>query len=114
MNLNCEAAKKEPFGIATKFYTYDDHKQEWPQTILNYLRLVNKGQQLALFGEQQQALALVEVFEEHTGAIFINKAGGRGPDYLPFEHLGHAGHGSLSGFKHLYRQATRSLRISTK
>lgn len=113
-HLDAEIARDEPFGVLTKIYIYDDSCPDWMDGVLAYYKRINRGQQVAVFGPAKEAETIAESFVGITGGIFINTPGGRGPDSLPFEHLGEAGFGSLSGYASLYWESVRPLRWTIK
>ena len=113
-DLSGAASLHEPFGVVTKIYVYDDADPAWSQHLFAYLQKIDRGQQLVVFGESKEAQALAFSFQEVTCGIFVNVAGGRGPDFLPFEHSGQSGVGSLSGYDLMYEQAVKHLRVTIK
>lgn len=106
-------ALEDSFGILSKVAFYHD-QIELEKNLAKFFKHTNRGQQLCVFGDQKQASQFSEQFSQYIGGIFINCAGSRGPDSLPFEHLGFAGHGHLSGFEAMYRDSVRLLRTTVK
>lgn len=105
-------AHEETFGVITCVYVYDDSRSDWLADLENYMIELDKGQQLAIFGEKALAMAVAAKLQKHTCGIFINELGGRGPDSLPFYHTGKAGYGSLSGYKTMYEDSLKYLRMT--
>lgn len=101
--------QEEQFGPLVPIVPYRDL-----QTLINYVRESDYGQQLSIFGNNaQQVGQLIDAFANQVGRININAQCQRGPDSFPFNGRKNSAEGTLSVYDALRVFSIRTL-VATK
>ncbi|MFD2836901.1 NADP-dependent glyceraldehyde-3-phosphate dehydrogenase [Azotobacter vinelandii] len=101
--------QEEQFGPLIPVVPYRDL-----QTVIDYVRESDFGQQLSIFGnDPQQVARLVDAFANQVGRINLNTQCQRGPDSFPFNGRKNSAEGTLSVYDALRAFSIRTL-VATK